>query len=385
MLEAEDRTTEALLTWLPSIRKAPYQYDFHTVLRCLECAYNRAPRLGESTKPKDDLVRLSQQPFLHCPNSAIHNFQPKVKKKPAQLSSYLFGLFGPNGPLPIHITEYIRQRSLQEKDTTASAFLNLFHHRLLSYYYRAWADSEPVTHLDRHSSSNILNTIIHSLSGAHTDKKNPKNNKKIGDFNDLEQYYYAGHLSAKHRPAEGLASILSHYFKCQFTIDQFTPRWVNIPKQDQTCLSRTLSTTKQLGYNMMLGKKVLSAQQQINIVMYSNTFKRFTDFLPNQKKDLNSLINIIKRYLGSTFEWQLIIKIKSDQVPQWQLGQTTHLGWTLWLTTPKLITQRLLNSKQTTQEKHIDIVLNPMRYRRYKYRDTISNTQKNQTKKFHSN
>lgn len=46
------------------------------------------------------------------------------------MSILSFGLFGPNGPLPVHMTEYARERIYHHQDTSLSAFADLFHHRL---------------------------------------------------------------------------------------------------------------------------------------------------------------------------------------------------------------------------------------------------------------
>ena len=367
MLETENRTAEATLNWLPLIYQAPYKYDFYTVMRCLECAYHNSPRLGDSTRLKDDGVRLAQQAFLHCPSSDIADFQPATQDKPAELRSYLFGLFGPNGPLPIHITDYIRQRSRQQKDPTASAFFNLFHHRLLSFYYRAWADSEPVTQLDRpHQSS--LNKIIYSLGGAHRHPDLSKTDKHKR-FTPLEQCYYTGRLSPRHCPAEGLAAILCDYFGLTFKVEPLIPRWVAIPPQDRMRLQQDLFGSQQLGRSTIIGQRVRTAQQQINIVAYCPNFARFYDFLPHQYQDLTSLIAIVQRYLGNSVEWRLILKLKKHHIPQWQLGKSAQLGWTLWLSTPQFITQQLLKKqggqRQKKNEEYIDVTLNPMAYRKF--------------------
>ena len=54
-----------------------------------------------------------------------------------EVSILSFGLFGPNGPLPVHMTEYARERIYHHQDTSLSAFADLFHHRLALLFYRA--------------------------------------------------------------------------------------------------------------------------------------------------------------------------------------------------------------------------------------------------------
>lgn len=62
---------------------------------------------------------------------------------PARLEQFFFGLGGPNGPLPLHLTEYMRERQRNHADPTSKRFLDVFHHRLLSLFYRAWAEARP--------------------------------------------------------------------------------------------------------------------------------------------------------------------------------------------------------------------------------------------------
>ena len=47
----------------------------------------------------------------------------------------LFGTGGVDGPLPTSFTEEILER-LSRQDTAAAAFLDIFHHRLVSLLYR---------------------------------------------------------------------------------------------------------------------------------------------------------------------------------------------------------------------------------------------------------
>src|SRR6478609_2460492 len=59
------------------------------------------------------------------------------------------GMFGPQGPLPLHLTEYARDRIINSADPTFARFLDIFHHRMLSLVYRAWADAQPTVQFDR--------------------------------------------------------------------------------------------------------------------------------------------------------------------------------------------------------------------------------------------
>ncbi len=49
-------------------------------------------------------------------------WEPGEDGRPARLLVHFFGLFGPDGPLPLHLTEYARDRRRNDRDPTLPAF-----------------------------------------------------------------------------------------------------------------------------------------------------------------------------------------------------------------------------------------------------------------------
>ena len=82
------------------------------------------------------------------PSAALASFESR-KGAPPRLQVRLFGLFGPNGPLPLHLTEYARERLRLAGDPTFARFCDIFHHRFLALFYRAWAQAQPHVNRDR--------------------------------------------------------------------------------------------------------------------------------------------------------------------------------------------------------------------------------------------
>ena len=60
-----------------------------------------------------------------------------------RIEQHGFGVFGPNGALPLHLTEVAYSREHQADDPAFSDFVNAFQHRFASLFYRAWAGADP--------------------------------------------------------------------------------------------------------------------------------------------------------------------------------------------------------------------------------------------------
>ena len=135
--------------FLEALAASPYRYDFYQTMRLLECLWGDQPRWGTAPRPADEPVRLGQAPDLSFAPTAIASFDAGGDQARPRLTVYFGGLFGPNGPLPQHLTEYARERLRNAGDPTFCRFLDLFHHRFLALFYRAWAQAQPHVSRDR--------------------------------------------------------------------------------------------------------------------------------------------------------------------------------------------------------------------------------------------
>src|SRR5438874_3349708 len=151
MASTNGQTPDPLIAKLAA---EPFAFDFYAALRLVQKRFADRPRIGYSWSISQDAVRLAHSPSLDFASSTLHvpeEMELALKKirdkrdggngEPARrpvLYSRHFGLFGPNGPLPLCITEYARERILHFSDPTFAAFCNIFHHRLLSFFFRAW-------------------------------------------------------------------------------------------------------------------------------------------------------------------------------------------------------------------------------------------------------
>src|SRR4249919_1134562 len=205
-MDAKLRHETDALTFLLDVAREPYRYDFYQTLRRLECLYDEKPRWGEALRPVDEPVRLGQDPDLSFAPAPLAAFESNGGRPP-RLQVRLFGLFGPNGPLPLHITEYARERLRLAGDPTLSRFCDIFHHRFLALFYRAWAQAQPHVNRDRPNEDRFT-VYVGSLLGMASAPFRDRDR-----LPDLAKFFHVGTLIRQVRNIEGLTHILQHYFR----------------------------------------------------------------------------------------------------------------------------------------------------------------------------
>src|SRR5690606_19296656 len=138
-LEAAMRDAPDPLTYFRALKDSPHGFDFFQAMRRIECLHPEKPRLGAGLRPMDEPVRLAQEPSMAFAPASLSSFLLPAGGRPARMEVRFFGLLGPNGPLPLHLTEYARMRLLNAGDATFARFLDMLNHRFLMLFYRAWA------------------------------------------------------------------------------------------------------------------------------------------------------------------------------------------------------------------------------------------------------
>lgn len=317
-----DGNKSADLDLIAGLTREPYAFGFYAALRQLECLYGARARLGRSARPGDDAIRLGQTPSLQFAPSTLAAFIVNPDAAP-QLKAFFFGLFGPNGPLPLHLTEYARNRIRDAKDTTLADFADMFHHRLLCLFYRAWADKEPTVQLDRPQQDRFA-SYVGSLLGL--GDASLQHRDSIPDHTKL---HFAAHLGCHTQHSEGLESMLNDFFRVPVKIQEFIGEWLDMPK-DSYCYLDTSHTTGQLGVSAVIGVSSWQCQHKFRITMGPLSLAEYENFLPTGNR-LKNVLALVNNYVGFELNWELNLILKKDEVPATQLGKYGRLGWTSWL------------------------------------------------------
>jgi type VI secretion system protein ImpH len=320
-----------------ALSEEPYAFDFYQTMRRLECAlykrvngspednpvYELAPRWGEARRPADEAIRFGQEPELTFPPAPLSSFQqlppPKGKGVP-RLNVRLFGLLGPNGPMPLHITEYARERR-QVNDYSLCRFLDVFQHRFITLFYRAWAQAQPHVNRDRPDDDRFAMYIAAMFGLA------PEAFRNRDAVPDTAKLFHVGALVRHARNADGLRAILEHFCKVPVQIEEFVGHWMALGPRERTYLGREGAT---LSRGAVAGKRVWDRQYKFRVRIGPLTFSQYEAFLPGGTL-IQKLVDWVRLYLGFELEWDVRLLLVRDKVPPLVLGRSGRLGWTTWL------------------------------------------------------
>jgi type VI secretion system protein ImpH len=225
--------------------------------------------------------------------------------------------------LPLHLTDYVHERLMNFGDATLTAFLDLFHHRLLSLFYRAWAQAQPTVNLDRRKDDRFAD-FIGSLIGIGSPRLRQRD--AVGDSVKL---FHAGQLARQVRNADGLHAIVASYFRVLVRIEESVGHWMHLPTSERSRLGR-FGSSSQLGRGTVAGSRVWDRQHKFRIHIGPLDLVAYEDFLPGGHA-LPRLVALVRQYLCFELDWDLRLALAHDHQPQIRLGRSGRLGWTTWL------------------------------------------------------
>lgn len=323
----EDAARARAARWtrmLDALSRSAPQFDFFQAMRRLEAVHRDSadrPRFGEGLRPADEPLRLGQEPSLSFPASSLAGLASSAEGPPRLLVNF-FGLLGPNGPLPLHLTEYTRDRQRNADDPTMARFFDLFHHRMLMFFYRAWAAGQPTVSRDLPATDRFELYVgalvaLGLASLRHRDA-----------FPDLAKLHFAGRLAPHHRNAEGLEAMVGDFFDVPARIQSFMGEWIDLPADRRWRLGADTGVGR-LGMSSMLGARTWTRQQKFRLVVGPLGRAKFQSLLPGGSA-LPKLAAMVRTYVGDEMHWDLRLILEEKVEEPFRLGQS-RLSWTAWL------------------------------------------------------
>jgi len=325
---AADRDA-ALADLFRALSEAPRAHDFFAVLRHVEALRPDLPRIGAALRPAQEVLRLGQDPELDFAPAALESFSADARPAP-RLGVRLFGLLGPQGPMPLHFTEYVRERLRFRGDATLARFLDIFHHRLLALFYRSWAQAQPTVHHDRPGSDRFAAWLGASFGAQDAGRASRA-------LPEQARLFQAGLLGSRSRHAEGLTKLLRQYFRVPVRIEQHVPQWLVIDDRDRSRLGfsrsrpeRRDAVAPQLGVSATSGRRCRDRQYKFRVALGPLTLARYHDFLPGGPA-WSRLREWVQHYAGLDLRWDVELTLAAREVPEPRLGRAVRLGVSAWI------------------------------------------------------
>ena len=318
-MAARDRPVEDDLTHYDRFCQNPQAFHIFQALRVLEARFSDAPPLGTSKRPLEDKVRLGQEAELAFPRTTIHSYNPPGTG-PGVLVNRFFGLFGPNGPLPTHLTEFARERAINSRDPTFLAFANMLTHRMMSLLYRAWTMGQPGPGSDRGIGGRfeVQVAALAGFDGAALRARDA--------MPDAARRHFAAYLSAAPKHADGLVAMLQAFFKAPVALQQFVGSWLDLEPDDRWQLGARAG----LGRATSIGTRVWTRGAKFRLRIGPLSLEDYRRLLPGSPSVVR-LTSIVRAHVGDVLDWDVNLVLRSDQVPAAVLGADTRLGQTSWI------------------------------------------------------
>ncbi len=309
-----------------ALREEPCSFEFFQAVSLLQRLARHRQPVGRFSNPEDEAVRFRGNITLGFPASSIQQIEWPEDGPPEMMVNFL-GLTGPQGILPYCYTEFVLERD-KARDDAFQSFLDMFHHRMVSFFHRAW---EKYRFAATHSmgDEDLFEHHLRDLIGLGT--PGLEDRQPISDDGLL---HFTGLLGKHARSAQALEQILTSYFEVPVEVEQFSGAWYRIDSATQCEIGEDDSDSQRLGVGAVVGDEIWDQQSRVRVKIGPMTLDQYRQFLPDGDA-YQSLKSITRFFSNDEFDFEAQLILKSDEVPRCEVGAgdaaAPRLGWITWL------------------------------------------------------
>ncbi len=325
---AEEKTAPVFQLMQEMLERDPYSVRFFQAVRLLERLYPERRPVGLFVAPGSEVVRFSSVPTFSFPASELQDLR-RGKDGQMKMAVNFMGLSAAVGALPHVYTDFLLERA-KAKDRGAEEFFDLFNHRIISLFYRAWQKYRFYVAYERTGAGDdVISTRLLDLIGLGT-----RGLARRMDIADEACLYYTGLLSQRRPTAQGLKQLLEDYFGIPVEIHQFTGTWNRLPPENQSFLRDAGVFCERLGMGTIVGDEVWDQHGTVTIRMGPMKFERYQQFLPGEDahRDLRSWLRF---YANREFDFIVQLVLEREETPSMELGtigpHASRLGLVSWV------------------------------------------------------
>jgi type VI secretion system protein ImpH len=292
--------------------------------------------LGADFSPAQEVVRFRAMPSHSFPAGSVVEVRPgKAQDAPPEMTAAFHGLTGPQGVLPQHYTALLIER-VRAKDFSLRDFLDMFNHRALSHFYRAWRKyrfpfAYEDTALKKVAEDDLFTQCLYCLLGLGTGGQRDR-----AGFDDEALLYFSGHFAHWPRSAVALEGVLNEYFQIPTKVKQFQGDWLYLAVEDRSAMPSVgrAGQYTALGKEAVVGSRVWDVESKFRLRLGPLSYAEFRRLLPDGDM-LRPICEMVRLYAGMHLEFDVQLVLKRREVPRCRLGGDaaggSRLGWNTWV------------------------------------------------------
>lgn len=261
--------------------------------------------------------------------------------EPHRIEALFFGLTGPMGVLPTHISSMLAGSHAVDS-TPLQKLLEILDHRAISLFVRASQRSMPLRGLERRVVGGVGDNdpLTEALEGL------------VGQLNHADGWplslsrwatvFYAGHFACSRRPPSSLAAMLREATGFETRVIESVGGWRRLPPGARSAFGRPESSkhagpdpsNSRLGGSVCLGSRVWTCQETFRLRIGPVDYPTFCRMQPSE--DLHTqLSELVALYVGSSLKFEFQVILPPDEVPRCALSagpKGVRLRRSAWLT-----------------------------------------------------
>ena len=240
-----------------------------------------------------------------------------MHKDKAEVTVNFMGLIGPKGLLPDWYNEYAQQ-CRHEKDYAFTDFLDIFHNRSLALFYQAWKKYRlPETYRSDHNDP--ISYSIACLSGIGSDETS--SDPEFDQYAHQRLLYFSGLVARTTPTANAVEKIISNAVGAPAKIQQFVTRMYPVHEEDRSILGRNNCGLKK---DAMCGGRIQDIGTYFIVKLGPLPWKQYLQLQP-KSQSLKRVYQLITRIVGMTYEFEVHLIVKGDDIPVAALGNKKRM------------------------------------------------------------
>ena len=320
-MAGENRTTDHPL--IARMEKEATSFSFFQVVQLLQRAAPGAPLVGHQGPVDRESLRFQPElslGFAPSDLTTIKRAESPTGVPRFVVSTTFLSLYGANSPLPTYFTEQLLE---QDEGSLQREFIDLFHHRILSLFFRVWEKYRYSAQYSEDGKDPISHRLLELLIG------DPDRLPKDHHVRAVRLLALGGMFTQLPRSAASLGAGLSEYFAgIPVEVESCVPRWLPIPSDQQ---NRLAELNCRLGRDLSLGERVRDVACTFRVSIGPVGLEDFMSFLPLGERiaELREIVDLVN---SDVLDYEVELHLREEECPPLQLSTPTALlGWSSWM------------------------------------------------------